>query len=211
MNKSFDYYLFDWDGTLCDTLDIWTQAWVETMSEFDIQIDNKQAGLEVFYDWMSLFEEYHIEPKPFCDHIEKLVKPRLTQARLVPQAFDTVKYLHDQGKKLAIVTSSDSRLIRELLVNHQMDQFFSSVVGRNDVNQSKPAPDMLLKALEEMEADRSGAIMVGDMPSDILAGKKVPMFTAVYYSEKNQTIHPKQEIIDSQPDWVIHNLIELQW
>jgi phosphoglycolate phosphatase-like HAD superfamily hydrolase len=50
-----------------------------------------------------------------------------------------------------------------------IDHFFEAAVGVLDVERSKPAPDMILKALELMRAPAGETLYVCDSKGDLLA------------------------------------------
>lgn len=74
----------------------------------------------------------------------------------------------------------------------------------------KPAPGLLLKAAEDFDIDLKKSWMIGDMPSDIQAGKLAGYKTILIKSENNYKIIKSGIKIDSniQPDARADNLAE---
>lgn len=69
----------------------------------------------------------------------------------------------------------------------------------------KPAPDVILRGIEALDADPEDSLMVGDAPSDIVAGKRAGVKTcAVRYGYGKP-----EEIAQLEPDYWISDLREL--
>lgn len=89
------------------------------------------------------------------------------KTELLPGARETLESLHARGKRLALC-SNKPRLFSEQLLRHVgVAQVFTAVLGPEDVPRLKPAPDMLLAAMERLRARPEETLYVGDMVVDI--------------------------------------------
>jgi phosphoglycolate phosphatase len=69
----------------------------------------------------------------------------------------------------------------------------------------KPAPDTLLAALAVLRCAPPHALMVGDTPADVLAGKAAGIMTcAVTYG-----FGSREALLQCAPDYVIDTFVEL--
>ena len=78
--------------------------------------------------------------------------------------------LHAQGRKLAIVSNKPDEAVRAL----RADFFADAVpiaVGETAAIRRKPAPDMLLAAMEKLGADPDKTVFVGDSEVDIATAR----------------------------------------
>lgn len=93
-------------------------------------------------------------------------------------AADTVRALHAEGIKQAIVTGKRRRGttygVRLLGVGDVLDVW----VCADDVERGKPDPLPVLRALELLEVDAGEAIFVGDSPHDMESGRRAGVKTA---------------------------------
>ena len=104
-----------------------------------------------------------------------------------------------------MVASSNHRRVSEsLLKQFHIDHLFGKVVGPDDVNNGKPAPDMLNLALHHHKIHPSNSLMVGDTAHDILAGKRAFTKTALILRREEH-----RNSVSSEPDYIINNLEEL--
>ncbi len=82
---------------------------------------------------------------------------------------------------------------------------FKSVVGAGDVPRNKPFPDMLHRALEEMQIPPQEAIFVGDTLTDIETGKEAGIDTYALPTG----FHSKEDLSRGTPKRILRHLKEL--
>ena len=89
-----------------------------------------------------------------------------------PGVVETLDALKSDGLVMAIVTSKISWGARGELERAGLIDYFSTVVGWDDCERPKPAPDPLLLAMERTGLDVPGQIAyVGDVPTDMQAAR----------------------------------------
>lgn len=99
--------------------------------------------------------------------VDEIYGKHLTEfTTLVPGTAETVRRLHGQGRKLAVVTNKPDRFTRPVLDHFGLTPFFDVLIGADSGIEKKPAPDMLLAALDRMGVAPADAVMVGDSVSD---------------------------------------------
>jgi len=85
---------------------------------------------------------------------------------LYPGVAALLEDLDRAGRLLAIATGKARRGLEHLLVKHGLERRFVSVQTADD-NPSKPAPDMLVRAVAEAGGQPGEACMIGDTTYDI--------------------------------------------
>ncbi len=87
---------------------------------------------------------------------------------------ELLEELRAAGIKTALVTNNATSSAKTVLAKHQVS--FDLVLSRDDAPM-KPAPDMLLLALERLQTSPSHAVMVGDTRPDLGAARnaKIPL------------------------------------
>ena len=87
---------------------------------------------------------------------------------------DILKRLKADGYKLAIVSNKVDFAVKDL-----RDEFFNGLIdvaiGDSDATPTKPEPDMVYKAIEELGADIESCIYIGDTDVDIETAKNSGM------------------------------------
>jgi phosphoglycolate phosphatase len=87
--------------------------------------------------------------------------------RLLPGVRETLETLHGRGLRLAVCSNKLVEFTRQLLTILDIAHYFAVVLGPEDVARPKPAPDMLLAALERLHLSAAEVLYVGDMTVDI--------------------------------------------
>jgi HAD superfamily hydrolase (TIGR01509 family) len=107
--------------------------------------------------------------------------------------------------KLGIVTTKQSEQAEIVLRRLALASFFRHVQGGSPGLRLKPAPDTILAALAALHCAPPQALMVGDTPADILAGKAAGTKTcAVTYG-----FGKREALLQCAPDHVIESFREL--
>jgi phosphoglycolate phosphatase len=106
---------------------------------------------------------------------------------------------------LGIVTTKDQRQAEMVLQRLALTPFFQHIQGSTPGLPLKPAPDTILAALTALHCTPPRAIMVGDTPADILAGRAAGTKTcAVTYGFGTRDV-----LLQYAPDYVIDTFGEL--
>lgn len=110
------------------------------------------------------------------------------------------------AKPLAVVTNKPQAFTREILRGLGLASYFGEVLGYDSVEQKKPHPEGILRVLSLWGLEPGRAVMVGDSPHDVLAGRAAGVVTvAVTYGFK-----PLDELKASGPDYLIDDIRELK-
>ncbi len=87
--------------------------------------------------------------------------------KLLPGVAAALAELQRRGLRLAVCSNKPVAFTRQLLVWLGVAEHFEVVLGPEDVPCPKPAPDMLLQALRQLNVPAGEALYVGDMVVDI--------------------------------------------
>lgn len=206
--SKFNYILFDWDGTLSKTLDVWFDSLKKTLTKYGLAVNDSKIT-------EMLSNRGLVENLPVTD-IDGFIRAWIKDAGnkpmfagLYPHAIEVLKKLKSIGKKIALVTITGRLRTELLLERHNLKPYFDTVVTGDDVKKRKPNPEVITKALEKMSGKKDEAIIVGDGSGDVLAGKAAGIATAVYFPKENHKFYSDKTIISFGADFVIGDLQEL--
>jgi len=124
---------------------------------------------------------------------------------LFPDVAETLAALHGKGVPLALVTNKPTPFVAPLLEALGIAQYFTFVVGGDDVANKKPHPEPLLLVCKKLNIQPHELLFVGDSRNDILAAKaagsvSVGMTYGYNYGEA---------ITASEPDFVFDHFKDL--
>jgi putative hydrolase of the HAD superfamily len=155
-------------------------------------------------DFLEILEVYHGHTYRKCCRIYEEVK--LANVEPYAGVEETLRSLQDGGIRLAIVTDAGSLQAGRRLRKTGLIDFFEAVVTPEVSGKRKPEPDSLLLALQRLDAEPAGALMVGDSPTrDIAPGRHLGMMTAfAAYGDWRS-----ERITDSGADVTLQEFAEL--
>ncbi|HTJ57321.1 MAG TPA: HAD-IA family hydrolase [Devosiaceae bacterium] len=179
--------LFDLDGTLIDSVPDIAEAVAELLATEGLPRQPDEAvrkmvgrGVPTLVERAFIAAGRPLDAEGHAMMVERMMEiyPRHLVAKtvLMPGVREALDALAARGIKLAIVTNKPEVFCEEILSHMGLLNDFDLVLGdRPAVNgrllARKPAPDMLLFALEELGVPPAEAIMVGDSGNDIESAK----------------------------------------
>ena len=180
----FPTILFDFDGTLIDSIELILESYRQTMKI------HRPGG--VFPDALWLeglgtplrvqFRSFTDDPAEVLAMIETYREWNMANHdRMVtayPGAVDAVKTLRAKGARLGIVTSKNLRGLQRGLNLVGMDGVFESFVTADSMEASKPDPAPVRAGIAELGGTADTTLVVGDSPHDIAAGRGAGAVTA---------------------------------
>ena len=187
--------IFDLDGVIVSTDDCHYEAWKKMADEegiyFDKTINNRLRGvsrkesLEIILERAQ--KEYSAEEKEhMAEHKNNYYKEfikKLTPNDILPGAMNTLEELKANGIKVAIGSSSKNTPI--ILKQIGLDNYFDAVSDGNNIKNSKPDPEVFLKAADMMGISYKECMVVEDADAGIEAGKRAGMKTLSVRGAKN--------------------------
>lgn len=160
--------LFDWDGTLVDTLALIYRANVVVLRELGIELSREWYRENYTPDWRRSYLELGI-PEHQLDAIGARWSEEMAAARprALPWARPALRRLRAHGVRLGLVTASTRAVVEHNLARLNLDGMFEAIRYADDVERSKPHPDALLEALDELGIAAPDTVYVGDTTVDL--------------------------------------------
>jgi len=172
-----DAIVFDWDGTLMDSLAAVFEANAKVLGEYGVPFDETRYRAAYTPDWRVMYQRLGLPESAMEAAGDRWLElyADTDDAQLLPGAAEALRRLADAGFVLGLVTAGD-----QVVVEAQMQRLGVAdllpirVYGSDDVA-SKPHPEPLLRALDQLErADRAHAARyVGDVPDDMRMARAV--------------------------------------
>jgi len=172
-----DAIVFDWDGTLMDSLAAVFDANARVLGEYGVPFDEERYRAAYTPDWRVMYQRLGLPESAMEAAGDRWLElyADTDAAMLLPGAAEALRRLVDAGFVLGLVTAGD-----QVVVEAQMERLGVAgllpirVYGSDDVA-SKPHPEPLLRALDQLDrADRAHlARYVGDVPDDMRMARAV--------------------------------------
>lgn len=203
------HFIFDWDGTLANTLDVWLEFFKSLFKELGIEITSEEIVKNVF-GGMEFIKLYNLEAH--LDLINKRfdeVYVRLQSPPLFEGVKELLENLSSQGAVLSIVTSSGHLALDSALKSNDISQFFKAVICADDVVNLKPDPEPILKAISLTNLSAENSIMIGDSPKDLIAAHAAKVKCGIFYSPLHSSFNSKKIFEDLNADYFFSNILEV--
>jgi phosphoglycolate phosphatase/AHBA synthesis associated protein len=163
--------LFDLDGVLVDTYDVWFFLLNQVTSQLgyppitaEQYKDSWGQGIET--DVKLYYTRHTVEQ--IRDEYAKYYGDHLHHLKVMDGADATLKSI---GLPKAVITNSPTGLARRALGLAKLEHHFQTIVGCDEVANSKPAPDGILEACRRLGVKPQETIMIGDSRFDEGAAK----------------------------------------
>ena len=185
MTKTVRAVIFDIDGTLLDSVDLHAQAWVDAFAHFGVTVSHDQARsqigkggdqlLPVFLD----AERIEREGETIEAYRSDLFKrDYLAKVKPFPGVRALFEHLKDQGLTIALASSGKAKEVEHYQSLMKVEDLTDVVVSSDDVERSKPFPDIFQAALEKLAPITAAeAVVIGDTPYDAEAAQKAGLPT----------------------------------
>lgn len=188
ITMKYEGIIFDLDGVICFTDEYHYQAWKALADRlgiyFDKEINNRLRGVSRMESLEIILERsdksYTAEEKEaFAAEKNELYKELLknmSEKDLSKEVADTLKELRKKGLRLAI--GSSSKNARFILERIGLGTFFDAISDGNNISNSKPDPEVFVKAAEFLGLPAEKCLVVEDAKAGIQAATAGKMDSA---------------------------------
>ena len=184
--------IFDFDGTLADTMPLHWHAWEIIARRHGFNLTRERLYSLGGVPSRHIIKILAAEQGRTVDHLaiakekELAFLARLPEVRVIPEIVEVARQHHEKIP-MAVATGGTHRVIEQVMEHLGLRNLFKAVVTSEDVMHQKPAPDIFLEAARRiavtpklcrayedtdlgMQAIRAAG-MEGIDVRDILAGK----------------------------------------
>jgi HAD superfamily hydrolase (TIGR01549 family) len=180
-NNTIAAAIFDFDGTLVDTMPLHYEAYRRVLADVDIELaaadffdnvgGNARETIPKFLGGRPCrlsVQEIHDRKKQLVNRLlAECEIPILETAKLLPVFAGTMR--------VGLVSSGSRPGVEIVLSRLGWDRYFEVVITGEDAKRGKPAPDLFLLAADRMQVAPESCIVFEDTPAGLEAAERAGM------------------------------------
>ena len=205
-SKIYSHIIFDFDGTLADTLPQSLDVINDVLGRKDTPLTEKNISRILGFDNIQdILDEVGVSRlliPYYVYQFRKKVKPTIAEADLFAGVEETLSYLFDRAS-LSIISSNSTENVEIVLRKYGIHAYFENIEGGVSVFGKARA---LKKFVRSHNLRKSHVLYVGDEVRDIVACKKVKLDIAT--ASWGPT--PKKRLIAADPTYCVDTLKQLK-
>lgn len=174
--------LFDLDGTLVDSTDAHIEAWLRAahlaglrVTRGDVEPLMGLSSLDIARSLLGRAEEAFGAEELAGLKDRLFMEEMLPKVTLAEGALESLRSAREMGLSTGVVSMNPRRLILDVLRLTGVGHLIDVVVGSDDVERGKPAPDALLRACKCLGVEPAECVYVGDKSYDAEAARRSGM------------------------------------
>lgn len=164
--------IFDVDGTLLDTNYLHTVAWMRALRDHGYD----EVTMAQVHGAIGIASGQLVErltggtDEEVAEAHTKAYQPFQDDVRAFPKAADLVQACHEAGLRVVIATSGKEKDLEWMLPAIGVpEDIVDGASTSSDVENAKPAPDLLSVAMEKSDLDPARSVALGDTVWDVKA------------------------------------------
>jgi haloacid dehalogenase superfamily, subfamily IA, variant 3 with third motif having DD or ED/haloacid dehalogenase superfamily, subfamily IA, variant 1 with third motif having Dx(3-4)D or Dx(3-4)E len=214
--------IFDLDGVLINSEPLHFSAAITLLRRLNIETTeeyhNQYVGSSDPVKWGKIIKEFNIQ-----NSLQEILNMSvLTKLELLRQSDsytpiegipELLKALKAHNIPIAVASSSTACFIKEVLNKVKIEKYIKTWVSGDDIEKSKPEPDIFLKTAELLQVNPRKCIVVEDSKNGVIAAKKAGMKCIGFknINSGNQDLSRADVIVDNIQDINIYNLLSMEY
>lgn len=216
--SALEAIIFDMDGTLIDSNDHHAKAWQDAFEDYGVSFDLETVRMQIgkggdlLVPDMLGAKQMLSFGKEIQNHRKTLFRERYRQAiEPFPGIPESFRRLREDSIRIVIATSSNEEDLSFYINLLGIGDLIEAATSKDDVEMSKPAPDVFAAALEKLGTRPDRTLVVGDTPYDVLAAHRSSLPIAAVRCGKfpENTLEKAELLFDDVPD-LVHNLRQVR-
>lgn len=209
--KDYQLYIFDWDGTLMDSVDRIVSSIQKCAELANLPIPDEDSskaiiGLSLPVAFRELFPSATKQQEVNLTHLYKqqYVELNSTPTPMFDGVEPLLKLLKKSNKLLAVATGKGRQGLERVWQESNTDSYFDAS-RCSDEAESKPSPDMVEQLLAELKVAPEHAVVIGDSRFDMAMAQAAGVDrVAVTYGADSA-----EQLASYQPKYIVNSIAEL--
>lgn len=208
----FDAAIFDWDGTLADSMKTMVAAFQKALGQVGCFVSDRFIERRIGIGARNTFgDALKTAELPFSDElIDELVEQKIEAqielaggVKLFEGAASLLDYLHNR-MEIALASMNNRKVLDVMVDKSRVRRYFEVIVTADEILKPKPDPEIFLSCAEMLNCPPEKCVVVEDSIFGVKAAKEANMkCIAITTGAYN-----KEELEKESPDLIVDSLRE---
>ena len=206
--------IFDMDGVLVNSEPLHRKAYFNMFEEFNLNVSNRlyesftgKSTSAICKELCEIFDLSISHEKLMFSKRKhfKTIFDNDPEFQMIDGALSLIKNYFYNNLTLILASSASMTNINRIFKKFDLDKFFKAKISGADLKESKPNPEIFIKAAKLSGFSKSECIVIEDSTNGIIASKSAGIYWIVYNSpnSKNQNYN--------KADLVVSNFNEIRF
>lgn len=204
--QNLECVIFDMDGVIIDSEELHKKAYYHTFDSIGVKVTEAlyktltgSSTINAFQRLVAHFK-LHFDPEELVQIKRKYYvnlfenDPNL---HLVTGVEALIKSCHDRGYKLVLASSSAMININRVFNRFDLNQYFTAKISGADLKESKPNPEIFIKAANLGNSNRENCLVIEDSDNGVKAANDAGIYVVGFRNPLaiDQTLENANQII----------------
>ncbi|MFO7617360.1 MAG: hexitol phosphatase HxpB [Bacteroidales bacterium] len=175
--------IFDMDGVLIDSENLWQQAERELFGELGIELTEpllaQTRGLrtrEMVGHWCGVFNVTSVSPESLIERYDReMVKKMRTQVPLMEGAVEAIRFFREKKIPVALASCSTMEHIEAVMGRYNLTGHFDLMVSAANGMPGKPHPEVYLQTAARLGVEPAFCLAIEDSFFGVISAKAARM------------------------------------
>ncbi len=195
MISPYDLVVFDWEGTIADTLGlilhtVALEAKALGYGEFDPYQARQYVDLGLVQALRKIYPHLSVEENErLLQAVQHSLHTRSVDVCLIPGVREFIYQLHEANINIAVATNKGQQSLLRALQATGLDEIIKVTRSAGQVP-AKPCPQMLVEIIDAFGGSTSRTVMIGDSVTDMEMAKSIDV-TAIgvdFYHQQDSAL-----------------------
>lgn len=211
--NNFKAVIFDLDGTLIDSMEVWSKIDEEYLGSFGYEVP-KNLQEEITHLTLTETANYFKDRFKIQDDTKEIISTWNNMAlhhysndiKLKDSVIPFLDMLKDKGLKIALATSNSVPLLEAVLKNNNIYHYFDAITTTEEVKKAKDNPDIYLLSADKLNVSPKECLVFEDI---VQAVKGAKLSGATVYAIHDKSSEHQKEELEKLADKYIFSFNEL--
>jgi HAD superfamily hydrolase (TIGR01509 family) len=204
--------LFDFDGTLADTLPFYLQAYDDALRTIGFTLPEKEIVRlcfgkkeDVVCNALNVPEKTELFRTAYFEG----VKTKFKDAPLFEGVRELLFALKEKNIKVGIITFAYRWYIDQMVNQYGLAPSVDMVISTDDVKNPKPDPEAVLSFCARHNLSPADCIVVGDSKSDILMAHRAGSSSVLMHPKHYSLFYSLEDLKTTNPTHIVERISEI--